>query len=153
MKIAQCKSCLLFVSVILMAISCRYEEGPGISLRTVQNRLQGTWHVDKFFINTIDSTDYYYREFNCYLYFTDDDHCRFTGPCQNGFKYTFMYRLEKNCSIIIFEINVPPYPIVFEPFTKFTKTEWNICKLSNLNLNIECVHEGNEYRMEMQRLY
>ena len=38
---------LLFVSLSLALSSCKYEEGPNISLRTKKSRLSGSWNVDK----------------------------------------------------------------------------------------------------------
>ncbi|MEN8839300.1 MAG: lipocalin family protein [Flavobacteriales bacterium] len=38
---------ILFVSLSLALSSCKYEEGPNISLRTKKSRLSGSWNVDK----------------------------------------------------------------------------------------------------------
>lgn len=38
---------ILFFILIGSISSCKYEEGPGISLKTKTSRLTGTWNVDK----------------------------------------------------------------------------------------------------------
>jgi len=61
---------MLICSVLLCA--CKYEEGPAISLRSSLNRIEGTWEVEKFYVNDIDSTDLYYQELGCKIKFTKD---------------------------------------------------------------------------------
>ncbi|GAB4300572.1 MAG: hypothetical protein Kow0068_23790 [Marinilabiliales bacterium] len=53
------KLSLYFLIIILCFASCKkYEEGPCISLRSKDNRINATWDVDKIIINGIDSINY-----------------------------------------------------------------------------------------------
>jgi hypothetical protein len=57
-----------------MALSAckKYPEGPLISFRSAKNRVVGTWNVDKFYINSVDSTDEYNQKLGCKIEFTKD---------------------------------------------------------------------------------
>jgi hypothetical protein len=47
---------------MLTAIACtKFKEDSFISLRRPEHRLYGTWHVDYYEIDGIDSTDYFYK--------------------------------------------------------------------------------------------
>ena len=61
---------ILICTVLLCA--CRYKEGPAISFRSSLNRIEGTWKVEKFYVNDIDSTDLYYQELGCEIKFTKE---------------------------------------------------------------------------------
>jgi hypothetical protein len=57
-----------------MALSAckKYPEGPLISFRSSLKRVVGTWNVDKFYINNVDSTSEYVQKLNCKIEFTKD---------------------------------------------------------------------------------
>lgn len=66
---------VLFLILAYTALLCsckKYAEGPLISFRSSLNRIEGTWKVDKFYINDIDSTDLYYQKLGCKIKFTRD---------------------------------------------------------------------------------
>ncbi len=51
------KKIILFILLLILAIpfACRYKEGPLISFRSVQKRLEGTWQIVGFTSNGVDS--------------------------------------------------------------------------------------------------
>lgn len=55
------KTPLLFILTILFLLpfsGCKkYEEGPLLSFRSPENRIEGRWDIDKLLINEADSTD------------------------------------------------------------------------------------------------
>lgn len=69
---------ILFIALILD--SCKYEEGPSISFRSRKERVANTWAMDKYTVNSYDST----LGFNL-LY----PQARWTFNKNGGFMYTF----------------------------------------------------------------
>ncbi|HBF89045.1 MAG TPA: hypothetical protein DDX39_10425 [Bacteroidales bacterium] len=56
------KKSVIFVIAVFLLVGngCqKYEEGPWLSLRSKENRVVGTWVVDKYHINGVDSTELY----------------------------------------------------------------------------------------------
>lgn len=50
-------SLLHVLLIVLSLVSCgKYEEGPGISLRTKKNRITNTWKLTKVEVNGVDQT-------------------------------------------------------------------------------------------------
>ncbi|MFM7682568.1 MAG: lipocalin family protein [Bacteroidota bacterium] len=48
---------LFIMLIVLSLVSCgKYEEGPGISLRTKKNRITNTWKLTKAEVNGVDQT-------------------------------------------------------------------------------------------------
>jgi len=62
---------LIFFAVFFSACN-KFEEGPAISLRSKLSRIEGTWKVEKFYVNDVDSTDLYYQVFGCEIKFTNE---------------------------------------------------------------------------------
>ncbi len=50
-------SIILFVSAIVLSSCGKYEEGPGISLRSKTSRMENTWDPVKVLINSVDVTE------------------------------------------------------------------------------------------------
>ncbi len=49
---------LTFISMIMVfQVSCRYEDGPGISFRTAKNRLVNIWQIEKVYDNGTEVTN------------------------------------------------------------------------------------------------
>lgn len=48
----------LFLTLLFINFSCKkYEEGPSVSLRSAESRLEGTWVLDRYYVNGQDETD------------------------------------------------------------------------------------------------
>jgi hypothetical protein len=51
------KSNFLFAAVLCLTVtSCKYEEGPALSLRSKKARMAGEWKIEKVFLNGTDIT-------------------------------------------------------------------------------------------------
>jgi len=74
---------LMLIYTVLLCACKKYKEGPAISLRSKLNRIEGTWKVEKFYINDIDSTDLYYQKLGCKIIFTKDMNVQLIS-CNNG---------------------------------------------------------------------
>lgn len=60
---------LLFLAILFS--TCKYEDGPKLSLRTKKHRLVNNWHFDKYFENGVDKTDIFLHQMNNYSYSVD----------------------------------------------------------------------------------
>ncbi len=49
----------LYIFIMVTFISCKYEDGPKVSIRSKQHRLINSWTIDKIYLDGIDKTDYY----------------------------------------------------------------------------------------------
>ena len=62
---------ILILTVIITACKKRFEDGPLISFRSVKSRIEGTWKVDKFYINDVDSTYDFNKKLGCEIEFSN----------------------------------------------------------------------------------
>jgi hypothetical protein len=74
------KSLVLFASIaVLFLVSCgKYEDGPGFSLRSKTNRLQGNWEMEKFIIDGQNDPYLLLTTSNFYMTFNKDGSCKST---------------------------------------------------------------------------
>lgn len=150
--------CLLISTFI---ISCRYEEGPAISFRSVLSRIEGQYQLKKIFINDIDCIQEFLDSCHCNFIFLSYDYyiqgtlklqdCRSIGQYSdiNGY-----YKLEDNSKSI--RIDIPSRDIMkdsifgYGPFDFDITTSWNIIKLTNTEMIFETIYQGKNYRVEFE---
>ncbi len=55
----------LFIILLAFSLfsSCKYEDGPSLSLRTKKHRAVNIWHIDKALENSVDKTEDYKTAF------------------------------------------------------------------------------------------
>lgn len=139
-KTYKMKKTLYFTFILLFLTSCKYEEGPAISLRTKKQRLTGTWELAKYQRNfaNVDTTSFL-------LHLDKDD----TGikfgntqstpdePSVSPFKWSFESRKE---NLVIEE----------ESQNFYRKTEYTIMRLTNneLILSLETATERKRFEFE-----
>ncbi len=140
-------------------ISCRYEEGPLLSLRGVQSRLEGQYSVKYLFINGGDSTEAYVEK--CGGYFLFDFHssinlynCKsLNGVGEMDGNYNF---LNRNNHLEI-RFHHPPasgdYIIGFGPFIYSVTTTWDIKRLTNHEIILETTYQSDNYRLQLKKFY
>jgi hypothetical protein len=110
----------LFIAFALSFASCgKYEEGPGLSLRTKTARLAGTWKADKVFINSELSSDSI-TELEPRIEFTKDDIFRINLD-STWIEGTWEFNEEKTTAIGTYAI----------PFVGEFKNRYNILRLTN----------------------
>jgi len=68
------KKILSIFIIIILIVSCgkTYDDGPHFTFRSAQSRIEGTWKLDKLYINDIDSTNEFYNRLGCDIEFTDE---------------------------------------------------------------------------------
>ena len=62
-----------YLAFIILFTTCKYEDGPKLSLRTKKHRAVNTWHLDKVLEEGIDKTDNYKAAFVNYQIVIDKD--------------------------------------------------------------------------------
>jgi hypothetical protein len=140
---------IIFVLLIIAAFlgSCQsYEDGPLISFRSAKNRITGTWEIDKFYIDSIDSTDYYHTKLGCELEFTDELYttsdeiwtiklinCNNTS---NDFKGLWEFSGDSKEIITICFANDSNFTNIVGTFEPGLGTYWKISRLTNNEFNL-----------------
>jgi hypothetical protein len=88
---------LLILLAITLSFACkrRFPDGPLISFRTVNHRLEGTWKVTQFLINGADSTDEFNAKLGCEIEFSKNTF-QLNGNQFNEGPYYYFYLI--NCN-------------------------------------------------------
>ena len=160
-KILVC--CLI---TILFFTTCKkYPDGPVFSLRTVLNRLAGTYELDKFIVNDIDSTNLVppcnqrttleHTTSDGRYYFKFDRHANIYGLDANG--AYFLSSDKKNIAISYNNGNNynPPftqgrnilYPV------KQSNGEWQIRRLTNKEFWIKAEFSGLTFEVHLKKIH
>ena len=156
-------SYLIITSIFFVVISCRYEEGPAISFRNVDNRVQGTYNVNGFWINSIDCTSVYFEKCSCNYSFSYDKNTRYMSfrnclPDGRGIAGSYGFKENKNILFMnmggLIDINDTTLPwntpiSYFGPIGNMKYSEWTILKLKNKEMKLKCDFEGNEYILDL----
>jgi hypothetical protein len=149
---------IILIMIILSAIfeGCRYEEGPVISFRTVDRRLQGEFQANKFDIDGQDAMKTW----------TDSicDNYLMLRRYDVGIKSSFAivssygncggrYIISDNKRDLGFEIIVKTdnYP-GFGPFRIDVTSYWKILKLSNNKLWLETTFDNHDYYLQLDKI-
>ncbi len=127
-----------FTSLFIIT-SCKYEDGPSISLRSAEKRIDGTYDVVKYTIDGFDSTAAL-KSKPCYGLITFRTY-KIYGNRNNlscGFNDT--YNLTNGNKSIKFSIssNFPEMP----PLGPIDASTWDIKELRNDEMTFETVYNG-----------
>jgi hypothetical protein len=92
-----------FIVTIIFSSCHKFPDGPYFSLRTRKARVTGTWKVEKYYVNNIDSTDEYIQRLGCQIEFTKDKYNNTDSwyivklsSCNNGKVLTGYWVFENN---------------------------------------------------------
>ncbi|MEI6766766.1 MAG: hypothetical protein WCM76_14135 [Bacteroidota bacterium] len=144
---------LLFLATL---IGCKYEDGPLISFRTVERRLQGEFQAEEFKIDGQDALQKWKDSIcNDYLMMHWSDagiHSMISIVStygSNGGKYI----ISDDRSSIQFEMmgKTNSYPGI-GPFGDIAVSNWRILKLSNKKLWLETDFEGRNYLLKLKKI-
>lgn len=153
---------LVFISIITFD-SCkkRYEDGPLISLRKPETRLQGTWEVTNYKINDVESIQYFTDSCGCsisfcfaggFIYIGDENEIYFKD-CNvyigNSFWGHFQFEGDKNI-IYIESQDIAFYFPNLKPFCE-TSSRWDVLRLTNKELWIQSEYQHDTYLMKCKK--
>jgi hypothetical protein len=145
------------LSIIIITNSCRYKEGPEVSCRSAQNRLEGLYNIKKILINGYDYTQKYKDTCNCQIIFIIDsyvglDHCK--TKLNIGFSEGGVYEFSNNSKNIqtqfhdYFSHNSDSI-YGYGPLNYGITTNWDIIRLTNKEVTLETTYQNKKYRLEL----
>jgi hypothetical protein len=154
---------LLFLIIMGIAQSCRYEEGPVISFKSVRGRLMGAWRVTEFTCEGLDSLQFYKDSCGCDVGFVDhkdsyDERDAIVfGNCHNNKDYNTLFArfgLIENKNIIA--ISFGEYPLsywgVYKNFGPILiDSDWEILRLTKDELKISSDVDGRNYILSFEK--
>lgn len=154
---------VFFGAVFILLISCRYEEGPALSFRKVNNRLQGFWEIKNFNVNGVDCTNVYFDKCSCNYSFSnvrDTYYLSFIDCRPDGRTIYGSYDFKDNKNVLIFNmaglgdfkdttLSWDSPVTYFGPIGTMKFSEWNILKLKNQEMKLESNYEGSYYVLDL----
>jgi hypothetical protein len=148
-------SIFMFLTVCFIFPCCKYKDGPIISLRTADRRLQGEFQAEAFEVDGKDAMNICSDSiFNNIIRMTSDDvGFKFHLSLEADFGGCFgTYHLLDNDETLEFNIlsQSDHYP-GYGPFRVYKISSWKILKLSNKKLWIETTFEGHDYYLKLKK--
>ncbi len=145
-----CINIQLFILILLFS-SCKYEDGPGISLRSACKRVEGNYTIDKFEVNNHDSLSVFIsRNCNGKIDFLDDNKilgnlliysCRYSGATDlrdGGRKIS-----------IQFDGNTSNFKMGIEPWEQGITHTWDVSELKDKSMTFETTYNGNFIKIRL----
>lgn len=158
---------VLGVLGILLLTTCKkYEEGPCFSLYTKEHRIVGSWTVESFFINGLDSTDYLKQSpligkyiFDKIKHNEDEGGYTYSSIGNQGSDTSLFYtasgrwsfRANKKNVFIRIKFDLPSYRhFNIGPFGSAT-CEWEIKRLKEKELWLYTFYNGREFYLKLKQ--
>lgn len=150
---------LLLLALVAISVSCsKYDEGPFISLRSPESRIEGLWTIEQVFINEMDVTTQYYADtiIKRFSVSQRDDELFISIVEMDRSNPQWSYSLlvfSKNKKNVTFE-----FPVIaayrdytddlFELIPALTsENQWNILRLTKDEWWIRCEFNGVTYKI------
>lgn len=74
MKTNLIRNIFVLALILVTAFGCsKFDDGPWISFRSAENRIEGGWEVQKFYKNSEDLSEFYINNYNWTFYFGSAD--------------------------------------------------------------------------------
>jgi len=147
---------IILILIILASVmdGCRYDDGPLISFRSVEKRIEGTWKVIGFTSDSVDSLQYYndscgsaMRIYN--VYDNTYDYINFdSGIKKFGGEFTFADN--KKIMNVWFAVPIPPFKGI-GPLGGGKSSDWKILKLEMKELKISTDFNGRNYIISFKK--
>ncbi|MFA4853248.1 MAG: hypothetical protein WC868_11360 [Bacteroidales bacterium] len=146
---------ILFLTTSILSCKKRYEDGPFISCRTPQQRLEGTWQVISYKINDTESLQLYMDSCGCGLQFLrkigfHEDNEVFFKDCGN-FHAFFNFTDNKNNLQFLSNTLIYAYPHFNSPMTESEST-WIILRLTNKELSMSTNFNNKYYYIKLKKI-
>jgi hypothetical protein len=137
--------------VIILSLACKkqFPDGPLISFRSKAKRIEGTWKLDKFYINSVDSTIEYNTMLGCEIEFILIDIIQGNAEgnvilknCNNGKDYygIWQYRTWGFCTTFkkdtTFTNGIGPFG------SERSVGPWTVLRLTNKEFNLKTYDPG-----------
>jgi len=160
------KKIVLLISVLIITLtlgSCKkYDEGPLISLRSKEKRMNGKWEVQLFLINGYDSTNYFNKYDIADFFFNLDEYGQTDIACRDNtadpkpiIVLTGKWEWINNMNAInikyIISSGAEDNPFELCPFIINNSIDWEIKRLTKNEFYLETNCDGNLFRLELKR--
>ena len=145
------KYALFFLFIFLACIFCtckKYPEGPFISLKTKENRVDGTWEVEKYLVNGVDSVASKYSPgctINFYAKASSGGSRNISIQCEKSSGY-WSFRDRKE-SIVVWPLDTTIKSSLF--LSRFTT--WKILKLKYKEIHLKTEFNSTQYEIYLKR--
>lgn len=141
----------------LLVSSCKYEDGPVLSLRSVKSRLKGTWVIEKYLVDNQDSTQLYIDSCGCSFVFYTNGTSDLELIIENCIKDTAIlytttteYKLTNNNKTITMSYNSGINNL--GPIGRGDIISYTISKLTKKNLWLSINYNNNFYKLYFSKL-
>jgi hypothetical protein len=142
---------LYFLTALTLVLigSCKYEDGPAISLRSKCERITGYWDVELFYIDNADSTSLLTSQ-TCYgpvgfLYDCDETDITVESTCS----FTGSWRLIEDDEKVLLNMNSPPGFTPIGPYGR--NAEWTILRLTNKEMWLDVNYASKSYEIHLKK--
>lgn len=151
---------LMLLSASSIILSCsRYDEGPFVSLRSPENRVEGLWEIKNISIDDIDYSSVYLadtmtkkfsvtrRDEDIFISIVEQDR---SNP---QWSYSLLTFSQDHKSVVFGFPVIAAYEIFTEDFFELVpavnvENEWDILRLTNKDWWIRCNYQGVVYRIQ-----
>jgi hypothetical protein len=146
---------IIFILIAITTISCgckKYEEGPLINFRSAENRIygyhvlksitiDGEEHLNEYLDSLPNSFDYHYAE-------GSGNVCHIDGQRNDGHwasMWSSWKLINHNKILKITSSQGSPPTVCYGPFKSFLLPEWEILRLTNMEMKLKTIYEDKEY--------
>ncbi len=147
----------LILFVVFVSACGKYPEGPKLSLKSRQSRIEGLWKIHKFYVNGVDSTVSFTEKFGNNL---DINESTWEFPDNSAGKYNLSgkwnwymfkyYTVFTPDSLTIDNVSFSDSLVVMPaPFVLAKDIKWEIKRIFTSELFLETVYDKNVYRLEL----
>lgn len=135
-------SIYILLAAVITLSSCKYEDGPKLSLRSKKARAVNTWYIDKMYEEGVDKTDAYKNMYVNYKLEIKDDN-----------NYTINYRLfnigeynEKGT----WKFSGDKQNIIFTPANTTQENSFKILRLKNNEAWVKNTIDGKQVEWHLK---
>jgi hypothetical protein len=152
------KLLIIFCFLTIIISGCRYKEGPLISFRSVERRLNGTWQVIGLTSDGIDSLQYYNdscgSKMNLEFYYPDGSPIYDTRIGFDGDKKGFGGGISLSDNKKVMNVSMNNGATNYWRLGPIGngKSNWKILKLTMKELKISTDYNGRNYRISFKKL-
>jgi len=140
--------------LIILPLSCKYDEGPAISLRGVEQRIIGDYKVTEFSINDIDNMTLYNDSCGCRIGFAHykqyhQNPVATLEMCKKWAPTYGIYKISKNKKTLLISYH-DSQMLGVGPIGSLKSSVWEIKRLTDKDLWIETNYNSDKYFLKLE---
>jgi hypothetical protein len=153
------KKIFYFIFLISIAFACKkYPDGPLMSFRSFEKRLQGNWKVTELYSDDIDSLKYYNDSCSATMkifkpYHDEGDYIAFYGKKEFHGRCGFIRNdKHKTLSVSLTNADLNHTEWCLGPIGDSRSSHWEILRLSNDEFKISTDFNGHHYQISFEKI-